>query len=64
MFNWYMVVPSNNSCNEVPLDFRPRWVWNQQISNDDRTEWSPIQSVIVRVINKIVIGLSNCPITW
>ena len=58
-------IPSNNSCNEVPLDFRPRWGWNRQISHGNRTsEWSPIRSYsydsvllvwfeITRVINKI-----------
>ena len=46
------------------------------ISNGNRTEWSPIRSVIIRVITKSddraagvrfvyhdVIGLLNCPIT-
>jgi len=36
-------VSSNNSCNEVPLDFRPKWGWNRQISLRT-SEWSPIWS--------------------
>ena len=28
---------------------------NNIISNGNRTEWSPIQSVIIRVINKIAV---------
>ena len=33
------------------------------ISNDNRTEWSPIQSVIIRVINKSPICLISSTIT-
>ena len=33
------------------------------ISNDNRTEWSPIQSVIIRVINKSPICLITSMIT-
>ena len=32
------------------------------ISNGNRTEWSPIRSVIIRVINKIGRPRSGCPI--
>ena len=28
-------------------------IYNKMISNVNRTEWSPIRSVIIRVINKI-----------
>ena len=32
------------------------------ISNGNRTEWSPIRSIIIRVINKIGRPLSGSPI--
>ena len=32
---------------------------NKKISNGNRTEWSPIRSVIIRVINKIGMRSSN-----
>ena len=32
------------------------------VSNGNRTEWSPIRSVIIRVINKIGRPRSGCPI--
>ena len=35
---------------------------NLQISNGNRTEWSPIRSVIIRVINKIGRPRSGSPI--
>ena len=37
------------SINLVPIKFREK----SKISNGNRTEWSPIRSVIIRVINKI-----------
>ena len=35
---------------------------NNSISNSNRTDWSPIQSVIIRVINKIGLPGSRSPI--
>ena len=35
---------------------------NKIISNGNRTEWSPIRSVIIRVINKIGRPRSGSPI--
>ena len=35
---------------------------NNRISNGNRTEWSPIRSVIIRVINKIGRPRSGSPI--
>ena len=35
---------------------------NDKISNGNRTEWSPIRSVIIRVINKIGRPRSGSPI--
>ena len=37
-------------------------IGNSMISNSNRTEWSPIQSVIIRVINKIGRPRSGSPI--
>ena len=37
-------------------------IGNSMISNSNRTEWSPIQSVIIRVINKIGLPCSGSPI--
>ena len=36
--------------------------YNKIISNGNRTEWSPIRSVIIRVINKIGRPRSGSPI--
>ena len=35
---------------------------NSEVSNGNRTEWSPIRSVIIRVINKIGRPRSGSPI--
>ena len=38
------------------------WLLNKKISNGNRTEWSPIRCVIIRVINKIGRPRSGSPI--
>ena len=37
-------------------------IGNRMIGNGNRTEWSPIRSVIIRVINKIGRPRSGSPI--
>ena len=45
-----------------PLLSRPLIKRTPSISNGNRTEWSPIRSVIIRVINKIGRPRSGSPI--
>ena len=44
------------------FDVHLRFFFLSSISNGNRTEWSPIRSVIVRVINKIGRPRSGSPI--
>ena len=39
-------------CFQLPQNVTGRWI-TRVINNSNRTEWSPIRSVIIRVINKI-----------
>ena len=52
--------PITKSSNWIPVIGQPRD--RAPINNGDRTEWSPIRSVIIRVINKIGRPRSGSPI--
>ena len=46
----------------LPVEYLPPTQHLDLISNGNRTEWSPIRSVIIRVINKIGRPRSGSPI--
>ena len=52
----------NYNCDDTPVITKYDIFYIRKNNNGNRTEWSPVRSVIIRVINKIERPRSGSPI--